>query len=85
MLMRQYRGASKLEWNVNTVPSLVIYEYWASKLSTSLTQGSRPGEDEYNDKINSVFLINNNKHTIASSKRNEMKRLKHALQSQEEM
>lgn len=44
MLMRQYRGASKLERNVNTLPSLVMYEYWALKLSTSLTQGNRPGE-----------------------------------------
>lgn len=29
---------------MNTVPSLVTYEYCALKLSTSLTQGNKPGE-----------------------------------------
>lgn len=46
MFMRRYRGASRLERKEKRLPSLVMYEYWASKLSTSLTHGSRPAGQE---------------------------------------
>lgn len=57
MLMRQYRGASKLERNVNTFPSLVMYEYWALKLSTSLTHGNKPMRESRNTKKEAIHQL----------------------------
>lgn len=50
ILMRRYRGASRLVLKVNSVSSLVTYSYSASKLSMSFTHGKSP-------KHTSVFKV----------------------------
>ena len=56
MLISLYFGDFKLVLKVNSEPVLVMYSYSASKLSTNLTHGNKPGKKQYNKlKVKSVL------------------------------